>query len=93
MSKVDNYLFIKVFSDNNLTSMEKLLMLDLLTINGDLTSENCFINETNEEIANHLNCSASCVSKVVSSLIKKGYLEYYDFTGKNRVLKILLRSK
>ena len=93
MSKVDNHWFIKVFADNNLSSMEKLLLLELLVDTGDLTNDNCFFYQTNEEISTRLNCSASCVSKLVSSLIKKGYLQYYKFTGKNRVLKILLHSK
>lgn len=90
---MNNYWYTKIFATKDLTSMEKLIMIYILTNNGELTNENCYVILTNQEISNNLNCSISCVSKVITSLIKKGYLEYYKFTGKNRVLKILLHSK
>ena len=89
--KVDKYNYVKIFTDNNLSSMEKLTLLDIITEVGDITDKNCFCYLTNEEIARALNCHKMCVSKNISSLVKKGYLERISFNGKFRTLKISLK--
>jgi len=83
----------RIFNDKELTSIEKLLMLDLIRVNGELTKENCYVNLANDEIAEHLNCSKTSASLTIKSLIQKGLLEMVKFDGRTRILKITLLEK
>lgn len=86
--KIDNYNIIRVFQNKQLTSTEKLIMIDFIIDIGDITKENCLTRLSNEEISKHINCSKTCVSQNLSSLIKKGYLEMINFDGRSRTLRI-----
>ena len=73
----------------NLSWNERILLLEIDSFT--TKDKDCFIN--NEYIANLLNVSETTANKILSSLIKKGYVIKTAFDGRRRYVKSALQLK
>lgn len=64
---------IAIFTDDNLTNNEKLVLLDLITIVGNDFS--LPIRETNDEIAKHCSLTGRSVATMIKNLKDKNYIK------------------
>lgn len=77
---------IEIWENKNLTWNEKILLLDI----DSYTSKNkdCFFS--NKYIADLLDVNETTANKILSSLIKKGYVVKTKFDGRKRYIKSTL---
>ena len=80
---------IEIWEDKNLSWNERILLLEIDSFT--TKDKDCFIN--NEYIANLLNVSETTANKILSSLIKKGYVIKTAFDGRRRYVKSALQLK
>lgn len=80
---------IEIWEDKNLSWNERILLLEIDSFT--TKDKDCFIS--NEYIANLLNVSETTANKILSSLIKKGYVIKTAFDGRRRYVKSALQLK
>ena len=77
---------IEIWEDKNLNWNEKILFLEIDSFTSK--DNDCFIS--NEYISNLLGVSETSANKILSSLIKKGYIIKTKFDGRRRFVKSAL---
>lgn len=77
---------IEIWEDKNLSWNERILFLEIDSFTS--VDKDCFIS--NEYIANLLNVSETSANKILSSLIKKGYVIKTSFDGRKKYVKSAL---
>ena len=77
---------IEIWEDKNLNWNEKILFLEIDSFTSK--DNDCFVS--NEYISNLLGVSETSANKILSSLIKKGYVIKTKFDGRRRFVKSAL---
>ena len=77
---------IEIWEDKNLNWNEKILFLEIDSFTSK--DNDCFVS--NEYISNLLGISETSANKILSSLIKKGYVIKTKFDGRRRFVKSAL---